>query len=86
MKNGNRNENKEDENGHSGGSLMDRTLERWKNKRVAVGVGSDASFTGLLLEFDGEFILLKDVVDFVGNRTKELLVKIDDVNWMTLLR
>jgi len=68
------------------GGLMDRTLERWKNRRIAVGIGSDASFTGILVESDGEVILLKDVVDFVGNRTKELLVKLDDVNWMTLLQ
>ncbi len=66
--------------------LMDRTLERWRNRRIAVGIGNDASFTGTLADFDDEVILLRDVVDFVGNRTRELIVKIDDINWMTLLQ
>ncbi|EEB73815.1 LSm family protein [Thermococcus sp. AM4] len=65
--------------------LLDRTLERWKGKRVAVGIGSETSFSGVLADFDEEVILLKDVTDYTGNRTKELIAKIDDINWITLL-
>jgi len=65
--------------------LLERTLGRWKGKRVAIGIGNDTSFSGLLEDFDDEVILLKEVIDYVGNRAKELLVKIDDVNWITLL-
>jgi small nuclear ribonucleoprotein (snRNP)-like protein len=66
--------------------LLDRTLEAWKGKRVAVGIGSDASFSGILVDFDDEVVLLRDVTDYAGNKAKELLVKIDDLNWITLLR
>ncbi len=65
--------------------LLDKTLERWKGKRIAVGIGSDASFSGFLEDFDEEVILLKEVTDYAGNKAKELVVKIDDVNWITLL-
>jgi hypothetical protein len=65
--------------------LLDKTLERWKGKRIAVGIGSDASFSGVLEDFDEEVILLKEVTDYAGNRARELVVKIDDVNWITLL-
>ncbi|AJC71143.1 MAG: hypothetical protein J7K48_06005 [Thermococcus sp.] len=65
--------------------LLDRTLERWKGKRVAVGIGSETSFSGILADFDEEVILLRDVTDYTGNRTKELIAKIDDINWITLL-
>ncbi len=65
--------------------LLDKTLERWKGKRVAVGVGSETSFSGILEDFDEEVILLRDVNDYAGNRAKELIVKIDDLNWITLL-
>ncbi|ACS34290.1 LSm family protein [Thermococcus gammatolerans] len=65
--------------------LLDRTLERWKGKRIAVGIGSETSFSGILADFDEEVILLRDVTDYTGNRTKELIAKIDDINWITLL-
>ncbi len=65
--------------------LLDRTLERWKGKRVAVGIGSETSFSGILADFDEEVLLLKEITDYAGNRAKELIVKIDDINWITLL-
>lgn len=65
--------------------LLDKTLERWKGKRVAVGVGSEISFSGVLEDFDEEVILLANVTDYAGNKAKELIVKIEDVNWITLL-
>ncbi|NJF24803.1 LSm family protein [Thermococcus sp. Bubb.Bath] len=65
--------------------LLDKTLERWKGKRIAVGIGSDASFSGILGGFDEEILLLKEVTDYAGNRARELVVKIDDINWITLL-
>ncbi len=65
--------------------LLDKTLERWKGRRIAVGVGSETSFSGILEDFDEEVILLKEVTDYAGNRAKELIVKIDDLNWITLL-
>ncbi|MDI3475893.1 MAG: hypothetical protein PWQ79_1036 [Thermococcaceae archaeon] len=65
--------------------LLDRTLERWKDKRIAVGIGSETSFSGTLVDFDEEVILLKDVTDYAGNKARELIVKIEDVNWITLL-
>ncbi len=65
--------------------LLDKTLERWKGQRVAVGVGSETSFSGILVDFDEEVLLLKEVTDYAGNRAKELVVKIDDLNWITLL-
>ncbi len=65
--------------------LLDRTLESWRGKKIAVGIGSDASFSGVLVEFDEEVILLRDVTDYAGNKAKELIVKIDDLNWITLL-
>jgi hypothetical protein len=65
--------------------LLDKTLERWKGMRVAVGVGSETSFSGILEDFDEEVLLLKNVTDYAGNKARELIVKIDDVNWVTLL-
>jgi len=65
--------------------LLDKTLERWRGELVAIGVGSDATFIGILQEFDEEVILLRDVTDYAGNRARELIVKIDDLNWITLL-
>ncbi|MCD6372092.1 MAG: hypothetical protein J7L37_00850 [Thermococcus sp.] len=65
--------------------LLDRTLETWKGRRVALAVSNEHSFTGILDEFDEEVILLKDVVDIAGNRARALLVKIDDLNWIMLL-
>ncbi|AFL95759.1 hypothetical protein CL1_1562 [Thermococcus cleftensis] len=65
--------------------LLDRTLEAWKGKRVALAVSNDHSFTGILKDFDEEVILLSDVVDIAGNRAKELIIKIDDLNWIMLL-
>ncbi|ANF21952.1 LSm family protein [Thermococcus piezophilus] len=65
--------------------LLDKTLETWKGKRVALAVSSEHSFTGILEGFDEEVILLKDVVDIVGNKAKALIVKIDDLNWIMLL-
>ena len=65
--------------------LLDKTLERWKGKRIAVGVGSETSFSGILQDFDEEVILLTEVTDYAGNRARELIVKIDDLNWITLL-
>ncbi|ASJ03110.1 hypothetical protein A3L09_07505 [Thermococcus profundus] len=65
--------------------LLDRTLEKWKNRRVAIGIGSETSFSGTLVDFDEEVILLKDVTDYTGNRARELIAKIDDINWITLL-
>ncbi|WP_081947248.1 LSm family protein [Thermococcus eurythermalis] len=65
--------------------LLDKTLERWKGKMVAVGIGSETSFSGVLEDFDEEVILLREVTDYAGNRAKELIVKIDDLNWITLL-
>ncbi|ASJ00241.1 LSm family protein [Thermococcus gorgonarius] len=65
--------------------LLDRTLERWRGKRIAVGIGSEISFSGVLTDFDEEVILLTNVTDYAGNRARELIVKIDDINWITLL-
>jgi len=65
--------------------LLDKTLDEWKGRRIAVGISSDASFSGILKDFDEEVILLKEVTDYAGNRARELVVKIDDVNWITLL-
>ncbi|MBP1912689.1 LSm family protein [Thermococcus stetteri] len=65
--------------------LLDKTLERWKGMRVAVGIGSEISFSGILEDFDEEIILLRNVTDYAGNKARELIVKIDEVNWITLL-
>ncbi|WP_456367703.1 LSm family protein [Thermococcus sp.] len=65
--------------------LLDKTLERWKGKRIAVGIGSETSFSGVLEDFDEEVILLREVTDYAGNKARELIVKIEDVNWITLL-
>lgn len=65
--------------------LLDKTLEKWKGKRVALAVSGDHSFTGTLEEFDEEVIVLENVADIVGNRGKSLIVKIDDINWIMLL-
>lgn len=65
--------------------LLDKTLERWKGKRIAIGIGSETSFSGTLVDFDEEVVLLKDVTDYTGNRARELMAKIDDINWITLL-
>jgi len=72
-------------NGEGKQYLLDKILERWRGKRVAIGIGSETSFSGVLVDFDEEVILLKDVTDYTGNRTKELIAKIDDINWITLL-
>ncbi|USG99280.1 hypothetical protein K1720_06965 [Thermococcus argininiproducens] len=66
-------------------ALLDKTLEKWKGKRVALAVSGDHSFTGTLEEFDEEVIVLENVADVVGNRGKSLIVKIDDINWIMLL-
>ena len=65
--------------------LLDKTLERGKGKRIAVGIGSETSFSGVLEYFDEEVILLREVTDYAGNKARELIVKIEDVNWITLL-
>ncbi|EHR77999.1 hypothetical protein OCC_04757 [Thermococcus litoralis DSM 5473] len=65
--------------------LLDKTLETWKGKRVALAVSGDHSFTGVLKDFDEEVIVLENVADVVGNRGKALVVKIDDINWIMLL-
>ena len=65
--------------------LLDKTLEAWKGKRIALAVGGDHSFTGVLKDFDEEIIILENVIDVMGNRGKALIVKIDDVNWIMLL-
>jgi small nuclear ribonucleoprotein (snRNP)-like protein len=65
--------------------LLDKTLEEWKGKRVAVSVSNEHSFTGILEAFDEEVILLRDVADIAGNKAKALVIKIDDLNWIMLL-
>jgi small nuclear ribonucleoprotein (snRNP)-like protein len=65
--------------------LLDKTLEAWKGKRVALAVSNEHSFTGILEDFDEEVLLLRDVVDIAGNKAKALIVKIDDLNWIMLL-
>ncbi|WP_297521236.1 LSm family protein [Thermococcus sp.] len=65
--------------------LLDKTLEGWKGKRVALSVSNEHSFTGILEDFDEEVILLRDVVDIAGNKAKALVVKIEDLNWIMLL-
>ena len=65
--------------------LLDETLKKWKNKKVALAVNSEHSFIGILKDFDEESILLENVTDVVGNKGKELLVKIDDVSWIMLM-
>ncbi|RLF82473.1 hypothetical protein DRN48_09095 [Thermococci archaeon] len=65
--------------------LLEKILENWKGKKVALAVGGDHSFTGTLEEFDEEIVVLKNVIDVVGNQGKSLIVKIDDVNWIMLL-
>jgi len=65
--------------------LLDSTLKSWRGKRVALAIGSEQSFTGILEDFDDEVVLLRDVSDIVQNRAKALLVKIDDINWIMLL-
>jgi small nuclear ribonucleoprotein (snRNP)-like protein len=65
--------------------LLDKTLEAWKGKRVALAVSNEHSFTGILEDFDEEVLLLRDVVDIAGNKAKALIVKIEDLNWIMLL-
>jgi len=65
--------------------LLDKTLEAWKGKRVALSVSNEHSFTGILEDFDEEVILLRDIVDIAGNKAKELIIKIEDLNWIMLL-
>ncbi|AMM54132.1 MULTISPECIES: LSm family protein [Thermococcaceae] len=66
-------------------SLLEKVLTEWKGHRIAITVGSEHSFTGILEDFDGEVMLLRDVVDVVGNRGKAMLVSLDDVSWVMLL-
>ncbi|MBO8174357.1 MAG: hypothetical protein H0Z18_03780 [Thermococcus sp.] len=65
--------------------LLDETLRRWKGKKVALAVNGEHSFIGVLKDFDDESILLENITDVVGNKGKELLVKIDDVSWIMLM-
>ena len=65
--------------------LLDKTLEAWKGKRVALSVSNEHSFTGILEDFDEEVILLRDVVDIAGNKARALVIKIEDLNWIMLL-
>ncbi|AEH25397.1 LSm family protein [Pyrococcus yayanosii] len=65
--------------------LMDRVLREWRGKRVAITIGSEHSFTGILEDFDGEVLLLRNVVDVVGNRGKAMIVALEDVSWIMLL-
>ncbi|AFK21785.1 LSm family protein [Pyrococcus sp. ST04] len=66
-------------------SLLEKVLNEWRGRRVAITVGSEHSFTGILEDFDGEVMLLRNVVDVVGNRGKAMLVSLDDVSWVMLL-
>ncbi|AFN04686.1 hypothetical protein PFDSM3638_09845 [Pyrococcus furiosus DSM 3638] len=66
-------------------SLLEKVLKEWKGHKVAVSVGGDHSFTGTLEDFDEEVILLKDVVDVIGNRGKQMLIGLEDINWIMLL-
>jgi len=68
-----------------GEPLLDETLKKWKNRRIALAVNGEHSFIGILREFDGESLLLEDVTDVVGNKGKQLLVRIDDVSWIMLM-
>ncbi|NJE08622.1 hypothetical protein E3E31_08835 [Thermococcus sp. M39] len=65
--------------------LLDETLKKWRGKKIALAVNSEHSFIGILKDFDEESILLENVTDVVGNKGKELLVKIDDVSWIMLM-
>ncbi|HDD31618.1 MAG TPA: hypothetical protein ENF72_03205 [Thermococcus litoralis] len=65
--------------------LLDKILETWKGKRIALAVSGDNSFTGILKDFDEEIVILENVADVVGNRGKALIAKIDDINWIMLL-
>lgn len=40
---------------------------------------------GIFEDFDEEVILFKNVIDYVGNKVREFIVKIDDMNWIMFL-
>ena len=65
--------------------LLDETLKEWKGKKVALAVNGEHSFIGILKDFDEESLLLEDVTDVVGNKGKQLLVRINDVSWIMLM-
>lgn len=65
--------------------LFDKIFECWKGQRVVVGIGSEISFLGIFEDFDEEVILFKNVIDYVGNKVREFIVKIDDMNWIMFL-
>ncbi|AEC51536.1 hypothetical protein PNA2_0620 [Pyrococcus sp. NA2] len=66
-------------------SLLEKVLTEWKGHRIAVTVGSEHSFTGILEDFDEETMLLRDVVDYLGNKGKAMIVSLDDVSWVMLI-
>ncbi|WP_048146479.1 LSm family protein [Pyrococcus abyssi] len=66
-------------------SLLEKVLTEWKGHKVAVTVGSEHSFTGILEDFDGEVLLLRNVKDFLGNEGKAMIVSLEDVSWVMLL-
>ncbi|MBU6999086.1 MAG: hypothetical protein HXS41_13350 [Theionarchaea archaeon] len=61
--------------------MMDK-LQEYTGHHISVMVDGGEVFTGQLLTFDGDVLVLNDIVDSRGNKGKELLVSISNVLWV----
>ncbi|MBU7015466.1 MAG: hypothetical protein HXS52_13710 [Theionarchaea archaeon] len=61
--------------------MMDK-LQEYTGHHISVMVDGGEVFTGQLLTFDGDVLVLHDIVDSRGNKGKELLVSISNVLWV----
>jgi small nuclear ribonucleoprotein (snRNP)-like protein len=61
--------------------MMDK-LQEYTGHHISVMVDGGEVFTGQLLTFDGDVLVLNDIVDSRGNKGKELLVSMSNVLWV----
>ncbi|MGC1122795.1 MAG: hypothetical protein WBA22_17065 [Candidatus Methanofastidiosia archaeon] len=61
--------------------MMDK-LQEYTGHHISVMVDGGEVFTGQLLTFDGDVLVLNDIVDSRGNKGKELLVSISNTLWV----
>ncbi|MBU7024552.1 MAG: hypothetical protein HXS40_10345 [Theionarchaea archaeon] len=61
--------------------MMDK-LQEYTGHHISVMVDGGEVFTGQLLTFDGDVLVLNDIVDSRGNKGKELLVSLSNVLWV----
>ncbi|MFQ6089014.1 MAG: hypothetical protein ACE5K0_08965 [Candidatus Methanofastidiosia archaeon] len=63
--------------------LLDK-LKEFKGKKLSILVEGNDVFTGILREYDSDILVLSDVVDYQGNKGKELMVALSNVLWIML--